>query len=253
MSNLFALVIEDDLDASDIFSKALEAAGCKTEIIDKGDKALQRIQECNPTLIVLDLHLPNVDGTIILTEMRKDPRFARTIVMLATADPRMAETVKDMADLVLLKPVTFTQVRDFAIRLLRRVEMAASQAQMSDESATPAAPASTSETPSVIEATSADGASARPETVPAPAVPSSTVPAALPVPVAPASASETPSIVEATSTDGASAKPETVPAPAVPLSTVPAAPPPPPAAPPVPSAAPAAPPAPPTDPVNTLN
>jgi CheY-like chemotaxis protein len=231
----FALVIEDDLDASDIFSKALEAAGCKTEIIGKGDEALQRLQECTPTLIVLDLHLPNLDGTSILTQMRQDERHAKTIVMLATADPRMAETVKDLADLVLLKPVTFTQVRDFAVRLLRRVEL-------EQAAASPATPADTSNNPEVAAPAAPPPA---PESVPAvaaaaPPVPEVVVPAA----TAPSAVPSAPVITEA---PVVSAAPPVVSAPpsteSVPASVLPPAPPVPtappvPAPPPVPTAPP---------------
>jgi CheY-like chemotaxis protein len=193
MSEPFALVIEDDLDASNIFSKALEAAGCKTEIIAKGDVALQRLSECTPTLVVLDLHLPNVDGASILAQMRQDERHAKTIVMLATADPRMADTVRDLADLVLLKPVTFTQVRDFAIRLLRRVEVAKVE---------PAAAASAPTEPEPTKPVAADVpvSTTLPSASPAPAVlsvppPAPTAPPApVPYPVAAAVAPDTPAV-----------------------------------------------------------
>ena len=37
--------------------------------------------------------------------------------IIATADPRLAETLQDRADLVLLKPIGFSQMRDLAARL----------------------------------------------------------------------------------------------------------------------------------------
>jgi DNA-binding response OmpR family regulator len=122
MTEPLALVIEDDIDASIIFSKALEAAGFSTEIIRAGDVAVKKLKEVVPILIVLDLHLPNVVGTDILEQIREDDRLKETMVILATADPRMADVVREKADLVLLKPVTFSQVRDFSLRLLRRYE-----------------------------------------------------------------------------------------------------------------------------------
>jgi hypothetical protein len=38
-------------------------------------------------------------------------------VIIATADPRMAEVLQEEADLVLLKPIGFGQLRDLASRL----------------------------------------------------------------------------------------------------------------------------------------
>jgi DNA-binding response OmpR family regulator len=114
MSELLGLVIEDDEDLSVIFSEALQAAGFKTEIIQTGDQALARLAVTTPDVVVLDLHLPRVAGMDILHQIRADTRLARTRVIVATAHPRMAESLRDEADLVLLKPISFSQLRDLA-------------------------------------------------------------------------------------------------------------------------------------------
>lgn len=117
MSQKFALVIEDDYDASAIFAKALKVIGFETEIISSGSEAVARLNEVVPQIIVLDLHLPDVVGTTILKQIRADERLIDTRVIVATADPRSAELIQDDADIVLIKPTTFSQVRDFAERL----------------------------------------------------------------------------------------------------------------------------------------
>lgn len=114
MSRMFGLVIEDDLDLSVIFSEALQAAGFETEIIRSGDIAMERLAVTTPNVVVLDLHLPRVAGTDILRYIRTDPRLADTRVIVATAHPHMAESLRDEADLVLLKPISFSQLRDLA-------------------------------------------------------------------------------------------------------------------------------------------
>jgi DNA-binding response OmpR family regulator len=114
MSELLGLIIEDDDDLSVIFSEALQAAGFKTEIIQSGDQAIARLAITSPDVVVLDLHLPRVAGMDILHQIRADARLARTRVIVATAHPRMAESLRDEADLVLLKPISFSQLRDLA-------------------------------------------------------------------------------------------------------------------------------------------
>jgi two-component system response regulator AdeR len=114
MSELLGLIIEDDEDLSVIFSEALQAAGFKTEIIQSGDKALARLAVTAPDVVVLDLHLPRVAGMDILHQIRADARLVGTRVIVATAHPRMAESLRDEADLVLLKPISFSQLRDLA-------------------------------------------------------------------------------------------------------------------------------------------
>ncbi len=111
-----AFIIEDDPDAAIIFSKAIGAIGFETEIIRSGDKAIQRLAEAEPGLVLLDLHLPNVAGTDILQQIRDDARLKDIRVIIVTADPRLANTCEDQADLVLVKPVSFSQVRDLVAR-----------------------------------------------------------------------------------------------------------------------------------------
>jgi DNA-binding response OmpR family regulator len=111
---MFGLIIEDDQDLSIIFSEALQAAGFETEIVRAGDVALERLAATTPSVVVLDLHLPRVAGTEILRHIRADPRLAGVRVIVATAHPHMAESLRDEADLVLLKPISFSQLRDLA-------------------------------------------------------------------------------------------------------------------------------------------
>ncbi len=112
-----ALIIEDDPYQSDIFARAVETAGYQPETIANGQEALKRLGEITPALVVLDLHLPSVAGDEILHHIRADERLKDIPVILATADPRMADPLHDESDLVLLKPISFSQLSDLASRL----------------------------------------------------------------------------------------------------------------------------------------
>lgn len=113
----FSLIIEDDPDLSTIFSEALNAAGFETEIIQNGRVALERLQVVTPKIVILDMHLPEVAGTQILAFIRAEPRLALTNVVVTTADAIMGEQVRETADFVLIKPITFSQLRDMTARL----------------------------------------------------------------------------------------------------------------------------------------
>ncbi len=117
MVNPLAFIIEDHEDAATIFSEALKAADFETEIIRSGDVAVKRLSEAVPEMVILDLNLPRVSGTEILSKIRSDERLADTCVIVATAHPQLADSVQGEADLVLLKPISFTQLRSLAIRL----------------------------------------------------------------------------------------------------------------------------------------
>jgi DNA-binding response OmpR family regulator len=117
MTNPVALIIEDDLNLATIYAEALRMAEFETEIVHDGQTALARLTAITPTMVILDLHLPYVSGQTILQQIRADERLAKTRVLLATADSLKAENLQGEADLVLLKPISFHQLRDLAKRL----------------------------------------------------------------------------------------------------------------------------------------
>jgi two-component system, cell cycle response regulator DivK len=120
MTNPLALIIEDDHKLAIIFAQALRMAEFEPEIIQDGNTALARLAVTLPAVVVLDLHLPYVSGLEILQQIRADERLNQTQVILATADALMADTLRQEADLVLLKPISFSQLRDLASRLYPR-------------------------------------------------------------------------------------------------------------------------------------
>jgi two-component system response regulator AdeR len=112
------LVIEDDKDEAVFFAKALQTMGLETEIIRAGDTALARLAAVVPDLVLLDLHLPRVEGIDILRHIRGDARLAETRVIVVTGDPQAAEDLRDEADLVLIKPIGFDPLCNLAARLV---------------------------------------------------------------------------------------------------------------------------------------
>jgi DNA-binding response OmpR family regulator len=117
MAHPLALIIEDDPKLANIFAEALRMADFETEIIQQGRTARDRLAETIPAVVVLDLHLPYLSGKDLLYHIRADKRLAETRVILATADPTLAENLREEADLVLIKPISFTQLRDLATQL----------------------------------------------------------------------------------------------------------------------------------------
>jgi DNA-binding response OmpR family regulator len=117
MSKPLALIVEDDEDLASIFSEATRAAGYDVETIRAGDTAMSRLYEVTPFLVVLDLHLPGVTGPQILKYIRDEHRLNKTLVIIASADDRLADYNRDKATMVLLKPISFVQLRDLTLRL----------------------------------------------------------------------------------------------------------------------------------------
>ncbi len=117
MKVLKALIIEDDKDLVDIFSVALERAGYETEKIYTGDEACSCLDQFVPDLILLDIQLPGVSGLKVLEYVRSNPRFDRTRIIIATASPIRVEHLREEADLMLVKPISVSQLSDLATRM----------------------------------------------------------------------------------------------------------------------------------------
>jgi len=114
-----ALIIEDDEDLANIFAEALRGVGFEVEHVADGQKGQERLsKEPIPYLLLLDMHLPHVSGGDLLTKViKQDERFDNTTVIITTADARMGEAYTDQVDFVLVKPISFVQLRDLTARL----------------------------------------------------------------------------------------------------------------------------------------
>jgi len=117
MSEL-ALIIEDDEDLASIFAEALRGIDYEVEHIADGRLAQDRLKSgAVPFLILLDMHLPHISGGDLLNVIKQDDRFEKSTVIITTADARMGDMYRDQADFVMIKPISFVQLRDIAARL----------------------------------------------------------------------------------------------------------------------------------------
>jgi len=118
MSEL-ALIIEDDEDLASIFAEALRGIDYEVEHIADGKLAEERLKNgVIPFLVLLDMHLPHISGGDLLANIiKKDSRFDKTIVIITTADARMGDMYGDQVDFVMIKPISFVQLRDLTARL----------------------------------------------------------------------------------------------------------------------------------------
>ena len=98
------LLVEDDRRTRDLFALRLKAAGLRVTVVGDGLDALRRIEGARPSLIVLDLGLPMLDGRDVQRELsaRADTRHI-PIVVVTGADPSGLD--QSSVACVLRKPV----------------------------------------------------------------------------------------------------------------------------------------------------
>lgn len=120
MTYPLVLIAEDEWALADIYRISLERAGFEVLIADTAEGLLGLLPFTRPDLIVLDMHLPDMLGDQLLRQVRAYPHLGRARLIAATADPRIVEPIRAEFDLVLIKPVSPTQLRDLARRLCPR-------------------------------------------------------------------------------------------------------------------------------------
>lgn len=79
------LVVEDHPLNMKLASDLLELNGFQVVKAADGESALQMLQTARPDLILLDLHLPGMDGLQVFQKLRADPRLSRIPVIALTA------------------------------------------------------------------------------------------------------------------------------------------------------------------------
>jgi len=84
MSKRRILVIEDDPALATMYETALSFAGFDVIVSGDGLTALEDVDEEHPDLVVLDLRLPQLDGTTILRELAATPDTRHIPVVIVT-------------------------------------------------------------------------------------------------------------------------------------------------------------------------
>jgi len=63
---------------------------------------MDRLSKVVPAMVILDLHVPGINGGLFLREIRNDPRTKKAHVIIVSADAGFASSLQAQVDLVLL-------------------------------------------------------------------------------------------------------------------------------------------------------
>ena len=91
------LVVDDTPALLDVIRKALEEEGYLVRTCLESRQAVQMANEQQPDVIMLDVVMPEVSGWDVLAELRSNPAFAGTPVIVCTA--YVAEAMSRLAEL----------------------------------------------------------------------------------------------------------------------------------------------------------
>jgi DNA-binding response OmpR family regulator len=118
MSEPLILVADDDDDILLLVTTRLRRDGFNVVSASSGDQALAVAREHKPTLAVLDIGMPGLDGLEVLDEIRADQSLSGMLVLLLTAKAQESDVRRGYdsgADAYVKKPFSpaelSTQVR----------------------------------------------------------------------------------------------------------------------------------------------
>jgi two-component system response regulator (stage 0 sporulation protein F) len=105
------LVVDDDKDTREALADALVSAGMLVDQTSDGGEALERIMTGEaPDVILLDMHMPGIDGAQLLERLRKMPGGYKARVILLTGDTP-ARVLRFAAEAKLLrKPIDLDEL-----------------------------------------------------------------------------------------------------------------------------------------------
>jgi len=106
------LVVEDDNDLRESICAVLTDAGYTSWAAENGEVALERARAERPSVILLDLMMPIMNGWEFRSEQLRDPELSSIPVIIMTADGRAREKAKALHADYLRKPITLDALLD---------------------------------------------------------------------------------------------------------------------------------------------
>lgn len=100
------LIVDDEEDIRETLRDAFEEEGYVVEVAADGQHALEMLERITPSIVLLDLLMPVLDGNAVFARMRADERWSAIPVIFSTSDPARAPA----GELVIRKPVDLTRL-----------------------------------------------------------------------------------------------------------------------------------------------
>jgi len=115
------MIVEDEADIARSMERRLSREGHKVEVVMDGETALRRIYEDPPSLVIMDITLPGINGLTVTRELRAaDVRVPIIMVTARDAIPDRVTGLDAGADDYLVKPFNHDELMAHIRALLRR-------------------------------------------------------------------------------------------------------------------------------------
>jgi DNA-binding response OmpR family regulator len=116
------LIIEDEIKIVEVVKSYLENSGYQVAAVHSGKDALEIFDRLNPSLVILDLMLPDVPGEEVCKALRKKSRVPILMLTARVDEESILNGFNLGADDYVTKPFSPRQIVARVAALLRRVE-----------------------------------------------------------------------------------------------------------------------------------
>lgn len=117
------VVIEDEPDIVEVISYNLKNEGYRVLSVDRGDEGINLIRDQSPSLVILDLMLPGMDGLSVCQQLKSDPIVRDIPIIITSAKSEESDIVIGLelgADDYLTKPFSPRELLARVKAVLRR-------------------------------------------------------------------------------------------------------------------------------------
>jgi|694.fasta_scaffold08509_5 signal transduction histidine kinase/CheY-like chemotaxis protein len=84
--DIVVLIAEDDKNNQEVIKRLLKFAGIKFDIVDDGLKAIQALEKTSYDAILMDIHMPNMNGIEATKAIRKQEKYEQLPIIALSAD-----------------------------------------------------------------------------------------------------------------------------------------------------------------------
>lgn len=114
------LIAEDDPVLRNLYVKKFTIAGFQIRTAQNGEEAITAVLEQAPDLLILDIHMPKVDGFGVLEKFPKETRTFPVILLTNFEEEKYKERGRQLGadDYFVKKDMTIRSLLDMAERLL---------------------------------------------------------------------------------------------------------------------------------------
>lgn len=119
------LVVDDEQDLLDLIEYNLKKEGFHVLKAEDGKEGIEVAREHNPSLVLLDIMMPKMDGLEVVEQMRNDDELKHIPIIFLTArgdEKTEVEGLNKGGDDYIAKPISTTKLISRIKAVLRRVE-----------------------------------------------------------------------------------------------------------------------------------